>query len=81
MEVPPQRTWRIQQGWDYYIIEGAKMLLLIGVLVTLIIIAVCLCRDLGKLPSMVRDIRDAIHMLKALAPCLADQFCPPPIMV
>ena len=75
------RGFRVQQGLDYYLIEGAKLLLLVGVLVTLIIIAVCLCRDLGKLPSMVRDIRDAIHMLKELAPCLAAEFCPPPVLV
>ena len=53
------------------------MLLLIGILVTLIIIAVCVCNDLGKLPHMVRDIRDFIHATKDLLPCLVDEFCSP----
>lgn len=61
-------------GW-YYVWEAIKAFLLLAVLGVLIGILVCLC----QLKVTAEDIHSLVNMVKPLLPCLANEFCPPPV--
>ena len=63
-------------NWGVTIAVWVAMLLLIGILVTLIIIAV----GISNLKGATNDVHKALEMIGEIVECF-EQFCPAPVMM
>jgi hypothetical protein len=67
------REFLVRPGGWYYVWQAINTAVMLAVLGVLIGILVCVCNA----SSDVDKIKDALKLITELAPCLANEFCPP----
>lgn len=75
------RVIQIETSTGTIVFRGAMLLIGLGVLGCLIALLVCVCPYIHKLPGLIKDLHETVQLASQLVPCLADEFCAPPVLV